>query len=327
VFHQAQHAPVFFDDSKTRGDTDVATVVYDLAAGAGKVRAAPGRAQLQAPLTWRTCMLSTGEAPLSAYFDRSSGGAYARVLTYARPPLAKTPANATRLEAMSRAIRENYGHAARVWLQSLMVRREEWSAWRTRLVELTAEWRQRAAAVGVSDSVELRKTAVVALVDFTAQLAAEALHVPLPKAGAAALDALKSGSTETDRALAALESLWAVIDSNRSRFRTRRGADGEPHGGWWGRWDNNDTDEPDDRVFVATDRAKTLLAECGYRWEEIRDEWRDRGWLLHQEGRHDYSVRVGKGRKASRHVALLLPEIEMALAFDDALEEPEELAS
>lgn len=106
--------PLFFDESQLNRDPkSLGVAVYNIANGLGRVRGAAGGGT-QITRTWKTCLLSTGEAALLELIPTTYAGLDARIIPV--PGKTLEAMDGTEVEKLSATLRENYG-----WLGPLFI--------------------------------------------------------------------------------------------------------------------------------------------------------------------------------------------------------------
>ena len=146
--------PVLLDETShipAKGQETAARLVYALASGQGRGRGTRGGSE--AVSTYRTVVLSTGEAPITSWCAQE--GVAARTIELHGAPCE----SAEQSRALLWAITDHHGHLgprAVAWLASA-----DWRALRARYRARVAEWSERAAPGGIA----ARLAAVVALLE------------------------------------------------------------------------------------------------------------------------------------------------------------------
>lgn len=259
--------PVLLDDTKL-ADKNVAQNLYRLASGQGKIRGKPDGLRKQG--SWRTLVISTGEAPVT---ERSEdGGTRARVLSLTDPPFPGLSAAAGRevVQGISSAAHAHYGHAGRA--MALHLAGADWTALRARYSAIQAGFVGEWADSGVS--VRLGSHAAVLL--LAAELAGD---IGLPVPDVVEVETLlrktaERGAVESDRARVALASVLSWVGANPGRIFPGE-KDRDPPGGWLAR--NLEGGD----IAIVGDSARTYLADHGHDVASATRAWGQRGWLDH----------------------------------------------
>ena len=259
--------PVLLDDTKL-ADKNVAQNLYRLASGQGKIRGKPDGLRKQG--SWRTLVISTGEAPVT---ERSEdGGTRARVISLTDPPFPGLSAAAGRevVQGISSAAHAHYGHAGRA--MALHLAGADWTALRARYSAIQAGFVGEWADSGVS--VRLGSHAAVLL--LAAEIAGD---IGLPVPDVVEVETLlrktaERGAVESDRARVALASVLSWVGANPGRIYAHGvEKDRDPPGGWLARkLDCGD-------LAVVGDSARTYLADHGHDVASATRAWGQRGWL------------------------------------------------
>lgn len=123
--------PMPIDESGIVEQRDRDRAVYMIMNGTGRTRGAK-EGGLRETVSWRTVMLSTGEARLAG--EDSASGVQVRVLQLPVSGFGSLDANA--VDELRRGCEENYGHIGREWIEALLetprsqreVERDAWTA-------------------------------------------------------------------------------------------------------------------------------------------------------------------------------------------------------
>lgn len=264
--------PVLLDDTKV-ADRNVARNLYRLASGQGKIRGRPDGLRKQG--SWRTLVISTGEAPVT---ERSEdGGTRARVLSLTDPPFPGLPAAEGRavVQGLSSAAHAHHGHAGRAMVQHLTG--ADWGALRARYGAL----REGFAGDWASSGVAVRLAAHAAVLLLAAELAGD-LGLPVPdvvEVETLLRRVAESGAVESDRPRVALVSLLSWVGSNPGRVFPGHDSDRDPHAGWIARrLDGGD-------LAIVGDAARRYLEDMGHDVSSATRAWGQRGWLEHDGGK------------------------------------------
>lgn len=271
--------PMMLDDSKRAKPAIISKIIYAVAQGAGRGRGTVGSVQVSG--TWRTVLLSTGEAPLTSY--STDGGAAARCLTLWGSPFGGQSTDNADLARETRLnLLEHHGHLGPrllAWLQKpehaeYVLQHYRWSLTR---------WAKAAGGNAVAE----RAAGYVALLEV-AQWVAEKLGAPKAE-GNPLLEAWRAVGTATetaDRATLALRELYAWAVGSEHAFIGRHYSDREdtpkvPPRGWYGAWRR--VDMWDEISFIPL-HVKERFQEWRYDYQAIVTTWRDRGWLRVKPG-------------------------------------------
>lgn len=284
--------PIILDDTKRAGrPEDIAQTIYDVASGRGRGRGSIDGVRHTG--TFRTVMISSGEAPLTSF--TRDGGTRARVMEmWGSPFQSSTAETGALVTSINEAIRTNFGHAGPQFVGFLIAHRDRWQAWQQTFVQLRQHFTGRANG----NAVAIRIADYCAVLALTEQLAIEAGCVPWTTAGVVdeLWPAWTAETAEADQAAAALRAVWAWCCANESQFRGRRsGSDGPPHGGWAGRWDPEPSGlrvSGERFIGFLRPRIEEILHEYGHEPEPVIRNWRDRGWLRVSQDRQYYRARL-----------------------------------
>lgn len=275
----SHHIPVFLDDTKenkSKNKEEVAHVLYQFAHGQGRGRALPGGGT-RATSTWRSVLLSTGEAPATSFTQ--DAGARARVLSIRALPFGDGN-HGHEVEALRLALGEHYGHAGPRAVRWLLDHRSQWPALRAKYDE-----RRKAFAASRPGPVAARVAHMMALLEMGGELA-RLIGVPDPETSPvfAAAPHAEVGILDTDRPASAMDGLhgWCVQHSADFWGRhemTGRGDDAaprQPSRGWAGAWEDADSWT---RIAFVPECLERVIRHLGHEPAGILDSWNRRGWL------------------------------------------------
>jgi putative DNA primase/helicase len=280
--------PLILDDTKRAKKPEmVAEVLYCVAQGRGRGRG--NTAGLAKVPTWKTILLSSGEAPATGF--TRDGGTRTRTMEILGVPFGRQDKSLLPLiSALNAAVCANYGHAGPLCVQWLLKHRKRWDQYRAYYREIRARFTERAPSTEGG-----RLAPYAAAVHVAARIAHTALELPWDYQDP--LDALweeiAGGAADAAGEARALQAVMSWADANEASFRGREHlgpyADRQPHGGWSGRWD---TGEDWERIAFYPHTLELILRQLGYEPEAILSGWRERGWLDHAKNRRDKQVRV-----------------------------------
>lgn len=163
--------PVFLDDAQHCPDELKRSVVYMIANGRGKGRAARGRG-LDEVTTWHTVALSTSEEAL--HESSPHEGARGRILPVggATPPF--PPGASSLVRSLERSAAINHGFAGEAYIRHLNNWTDsDWSRWHRRYSEICKELLR-----GSSSNVTDRVSGYVASIQLAAEIACPLLGIP-----------------------------------------------------------------------------------------------------------------------------------------------------
>jgi hypothetical protein len=299
--------PLILDDTKrARRPEDTAQTIYDVTSGRSR-----GRGSLEgtrSAQTFRTVMLSSGEAPITSFSN--AGGTRARVLEIWGSPFGNADAEtAVIVNALNEGILENYGHAGPQLIEQILVQRESWPT----LQELYRDLRRQYQELAGDNPAASRMASHFAVMEVTAKLLHTAGLLPWKYSDPIRRfwQEMAEGAAEADRATAAIRFVMSWAYSHRDDF-FRTTSDIQPHGGWAGRWKDKNIGGPlslKKLIAFFPHRLDEILKAGGFEPEPILRSWFDRNWLLVTEGRRQLRMRVGE--ENSWLVALDLEKIEM----------------
>ncbi len=288
--------PLCIDDTKrARRREEVAQVLYDVTSGRGRGRGS--QAGLGRVNTYRTVMLTTGEAPITSFSQ--DGGTRPRVLELWGSPFHVAdwevqeesdeplePGEGVDLgqsiTAVNEAILAHHGHAGPAFVRYLIANRQRWSDWRDTYRELRADYEHRAGGNAVAG----RMAAHLAVVSMAAVLAQQANVLPWSADDVVneLWDQLTAEAPEADRAAAAVRYVLSWAHGHSEQFEGQVGSHAHPPAqGWAGRWDGgHGVGRESHWTFIGflPHCLDQVLEEGGFEPEPIKRLWRDRGWLM-----------------------------------------------
>ncbi len=273
--------PLILDDTKrARYKSVVSQTLYDFAFGQGRGRGAPGGIRKQA--SWRSVMLTTGEAPATSFSE--DAGTRARVLTLKGPPVGpQSSENARAAMSLRSNLMANYGHLGPRIVQYLV-----------------------------------RLAVYVAVLDVAASII-HSLGVPKPEVDPMKVlwSSVVEGSQDADRPTEAIRDLYGWAVANQTRFWGRHESDPKdgtprvPHGGWAGAWSSAE----DGQLAVLPVIVRDLLNRWDYDVTSVIESWARRGWVLCNGRSRTRPVRMDGGR--SRCIVFDSPMLEALTSADE----------
>lgn len=307
-----RNLPVILDDTKrVKRPAEIAGFLYSLAQGKGRGRGTVGG--LAHTQTWRTVLISSGEAPITSFTE--DGGVKMRVLSLWGPPF---ETGAALVDELNLAVNFNYGHAGAAFISALLRRRDEWPEWRSRYEELAKDYTSRANTEKAS-----RLAKYAAAVRLAGELAIDALGLSFEKGADPFETVWKDIAGQADDAAGAERALelaygWAVMNETkfygRHLIETRRlDSDGDsatrksgtlndkdewlrtvdrpliPAGGWAGRWNGA---EDWTTLEFAPHVLHKLLQDAGFSPLAIIGEWKEKEFLEVPEDHRKFKKRV-----------------------------------
>lgn len=285
--------PLLMDDTKqAKNPKQVGQAIYDLVSGHGR-----GRGSLDGMRrsgSWRTVLLSTGEAPATSFSE--DGGTRTRALTLWGAPFGA--ADETTIPIVNRlnlVTTTNYGHAGPIFVRHLLAHRDGWDAWRGAYQAIHARYIDLAGV----NVYAARLAAVFAIIDLAATLAHDALALPWPATDpiASLWDDIVHEADDADVAMRALQAISSWINANETAFFGRHqviyGDPKVPHDGWAGRWDQSSSWT---EISFYPHRLESILTELGFDPAAALRSWRDRGWLNTEQDRLTRLTRIDGNR-------------------------------
>lgn len=308
--------PLFLDESRgVISDRQAGQIAYDLANGFGRGRGNVGG--VDALPRWNLVTISTGEQPLVSFEEK--GGLYARIVTLRGAPFGeRNDQMRHEVDNLRRIACANHGHIGPQYVQYVVDHQEEWAAWKERLAAISTELTPTFSRNPVAG----RHVSYLAVVRLTAQLMQECLdwpgEMPDPVDGVSA--ALLSEYSEIDRSEEALQCLLDHVQVNgphqlvieasaRNEFAVSAVASKRLVGR-----DVRDRQGDANGWAIRVNEFDSILELRGFRPDEVKTSWMQRGWLLCDTGRRTKTVRVdGNGSSAQRCVMIRAAVIDEKL--------------
>lgn len=275
-------APLLLDDAaRARRPEDVTSSLYSLAQGRGRGRGTPGGVQRTA--TWRTIVISTGEAPVVEATEK--GGARARVLSITQSPAIRSFEIARALEA---GIASHYGHLAPLLASAALAQGE---GLRERHRHWLSEWASQA------QGADTRQLSTAAVISVGSELC-EAIGVPIPACGwdFTLFESLQNSVAMADQRTRGLDLVRAEVSMNPTNYMGREARDryGEPippARGYRGIW--LDTEE---WIGIFPPVLRALMREQGHDLAPLLQLWKEDGVLVCNHG-----TQLQKKYREARH--------------------------
>jgi putative DNA primase/helicase len=278
--------PLILDDTKRAKRPEmVAEVLYCVAQGRGRGRG--NIAGLAKVATWKTVLLSSGEAPATGF--TRDGGTRTRTMEILGVPFGRQDRSLLPLiSGLNAAVCANYGHAGPLCVQWLLKHRDRWDRFRDYYEEARSRFTERAPSTEGG-----RLAPYAAAIHVAARIAHRALELPWDYEDPLETlwEQIASGAADAAGEARALQRVMSWADANAATFRGREPlgayADRQPHGGWSGRWDAGE-----DWKWIAfyPHVLERILREVGYEPEAILSGWMERSWLDHPKDRRDKQV-------------------------------------
>ena len=194
--------PMILDDTKRAKPEVVGRKLYMITSGQGRGRGS--KAGLRETQSWRTTLISSGEAAAVSYTQ--DAGVRARILTLRGSPFGSN-SNMEMVNKLNITIKNHYGHAGRLWIKWLLDNKDRWDGFKERLDELRLSFNP-------TNGPESRLAEKAALIALTGELVHEALELPWEYSNPIKLvwDKIKSESKELDIHIRGARSIyeWAV---------------------------------------------------------------------------------------------------------------------
>lgn len=303
-----QNLPYFLDESRgVISDRQAGQIAYDLANGFGRGRG--NVVGIDATRRWNLVVISTGEQPLSTFEEK--GGLYARIVTLRGAPFGdRNDQMRQEVDDLRRIACLNYGHIGPHFAKYVVDHQDEWAAWKDRHAAIE---RELAPTFG-RNAVAGRHVSYLAVVRLTAQLMQECLNWPgeMPDPVDRVSAALLSEYSEIDRSEEAMQYVLdrvevlgshqlvieagvrndcvgsVAVASKRPIGRDVRGRQ-EDANGW----------------AIRVNEFDSILELRGFRPDEVKTSWMQRGWLLCDTDRRTKMVRVDENRSSPQRCVMI----------------------
>lgn len=268
-----QHIALVLDDTKRAPKEHLTDLIYDLAAGSGRVRG--GLEGMAKQNHWNLVIVSTGEQPITSY-GAEHGGKMARVLPIWGAPFGvvslKAGQFAQRIESSVKSHHGVAGHAWIRWLLANLVNQDQWK-------EFVLDSQQKLASLfvarGVDGGLGTRLARHLSVLMLTGRLVDKALGVPYGLHDGALPDLFVGLANEGPAEAKAFEAILQLALFNLIRFEPSDGIPKQvPYGGFWGyrmsekpfvpAWDRRAIDAELTRLGYEPDAMLRLWKELGY---------------------------------------------------------------
>lgn len=276
--------PLILNDTKTmraelRGER-LQTLLYNFSEGRGRARGERGNDALANTVTWRSVMLSSGEAKLTS-LCAERGGVMMRVIALCGKPFGNQTSNKDAfIKGINADLCDNYGFAGPAFVSWLLGHKEDWPEWKMRYRAKT-----RDLAKSYQGEKAGRLAGAVAAVEIAAEMAHSALDLPWKLSEINPIPALwpliaaeSEDTTGADRALSLLAS-WVI--SNDHTFKRTGETRPTPTAGWTGtHWE-----ETPEEIRIFPHRLEAILKTLGFDLpESVIGEWFEAGYLVPPKG-------------------------------------------
>jgi hypothetical protein len=271
--------PLILNDTKTmraelRGER-LQTLLYNFSEGRGRARGERGNDALANTVTWRSVMLSSGEAKLTSLCaDR--GGVMMRVIALCGKPFGNQTINKDGvIKEINADLCENHGFAGPAFVSWLLSHKKEWPDWKGKYQERTRE-----LAKSYQGEKAGRLAGAVAAVWIAAEMAHAALNLPWLLSDLNPIPALwpliAAESEDTSGAERALSLLASWIAGNEHTFRRVAENQPTPAAGWSGpHWESTP-----DEIRIFPHRLEAILKALGFDLPESTiGEWFEAGHM------------------------------------------------
>ena len=229
-----QNLPLLLDETKEADPSVLRQIMYTHGSGQDRMRGKPD-GNVRAMRTWRSILLSTGEAPIVSFSQDQ--GARARCIVLNGPPLGEESSeNRSAANRICAGLMQHHGHMGPNLVAWLLGNPDQW----LRLREEYTDIAEALAAEG-GTAISKRLFEHVAVIQVTANL----LHrLGLPGDSEEAIRLLigtvQDAEPDSDMPQLAADALFAWASANEEKFWRRDPRVREPNGGWLGRWDYGD---------------------------------------------------------------------------------------
>jgi hypothetical protein len=280
--------PQCYDEVGGGDPQAIERLVYSLINGGGRTRAQRDLT-LRETSSWRTILLSTGERALAD--EMAATGAQVRIVTLPVAGFGKL--TGAEIDELREACAANAGQAGDAWLRRIVEQdADDWEESRAVTREIHGDLRARSP----KDSLQGRVAGYFALLVSTETMLAEAFQLGEENGATmhAAFDALTQSEPVQGIAERARDMVGDRILQEPEAFpeldaATDEGSEIEPKRTGKTRYGF----VKGDRVFLIPGAFRKLCADNRLTAREVLREWKRLGWLVHDRGRFDKTVRVG----------------------------------
>ena len=258
--------------------------------------------------------ISSGEAPITSY--AVSSGAIARVIPVKGSPFGRTNADTREVvDNLNRLLKGNHGHAGPIWVKWLIDHKSEWSDWKQRYDAIRYKFD---SAFGAAS----RLGDACALISLTGELVHEALELgwdhsdPLGQLW----EGIAEGFGEIDVGVRALRDFYELAVGNPGRFCCKGRLPVSEN--CFGAWDYEDEHWVSLNMIPSV--LKQKLTDMGYRYEEVIESWKEKGWLVldHENRNPRHSLGKTRTRLISVHrtaIVQVIGDSPSLIAIDSPL--------
>jgi hypothetical protein len=239
--------PMILDETKRANPKTVGSKIYMIVSGQGRGRGS--KSGLRETQSWRTTMISSGEAAAITY--TTDAGARARLLTFRGSPFGDT-ANYELVNEVNSVIKNNYGHAGKIWIKWLIDNKNHWGSFKEELEVIKSK-------LNPTTGVEARLAEQFAIIIFTSLKAKIALDIPNFSIMSNLMKIwgqIKDEAGEIDIHVRGARSIyeWAVSNSTSFWGQHKKDQDDNPivpNNGWAGKWMQGENEDWDSIYFVS----------------------------------------------------------------------------
>ena len=276
--------PMILDDTKRAKPGAVGSKLYLITSGQGRGRGS--KTGLRETQSWRTVLISSGEASAVTYTQ--DAGVRARILTLRGLPFGKEP-NRDLVNELNLSIKNHYGHAGRLWVKWLLDNHRRWESFKERLNELTLR-------LDPSNGAESRLAEKAAVIELTGELVHEALNLPWEYSDpiSKVWSKVKEEAQELDIHIRGARSIfeWAVAHPTSFWGPHKKDKEGEPVvplNGWVGKWEiEHDTWA---YIFFLPRQLEEICKKANFDYGAVIQ-----GLIDSKEGTPNHSVRIDDKR-------------------------------
>lgn len=297
--------PLFVDDTKVASNKErIPQLIYTIEKGLGRTRGARNGG-MQLNRTFRTVLISTGEAPLISF--SKDGGLRTRVLEIMDPPFGEySEATRSVVGDVREGVLEHHGLLGPAFVAWLLANRARWPDFRQRFLDYRRDEQRSAKNEQATRMLEYVAAVAVAaelldecLTETAAAWASEAEWAALQRVIFPAnvilhhlRNAVRTQAAEAAPAVRALDWLRSWLAGHAQDFWGQRPgvrmhpahdpepSDVAPGGGWLGRWKADDA-----LVYVLPDRLEMALEAAGFDAAAVVHAWVEVG-TIRQQGTH-----------------------------------------
>ena len=312
-----RNLPLLMDESKVGNRKQLTKFAYLLAGGTSKGRGTIDGVQKMTH--FETIGIFTGEEPIVC--GSKSGGVHVRIATLFGSPFGEESAEIGALaDEINEVVSENYGHAARAFLDYLFENQCEWPQWKKTFTKYKKHFKNLADGEGNKYLARLAPT--LAAFKLCEKLLQQALKIPSIDVVEQNWHNFGAETSVTDQSQIALEHVYNYFVANGQKF-CRTSQKQEPTNGWIGKVDlagvpsdGHDMDFSKAYLGFMPEALKEILKEAGFDAYAVIRQWKLDELLICDDDRNTHQVTLNSGRP--RLIAIRKAAIDSLISGADS---------